>query len=107
MAAPITVPSVGESISEGILARWLQPDGSAVKAGDPLFELETDKASTVVPAASSGTLKVGVAEGATVAIGSVVGTLDESAAPAAPASANAKAPAASANAPAPAPVPAA
>ena len=48
-AVPITVPSVGESITEGILARWLKPDGSLVKAGEPLFELETDKASSVVP----------------------------------------------------------
>ena len=49
-AVPITVPGVGESITEGILARWLKPDGAAVKAGEPLFELETDKASNVVPA---------------------------------------------------------
>ncbi len=75
-AVPITVPGVGESISEGILSRWLKPDGSAVKSGDPLFELETDKASTVVPAAASGILKVSVAEGETVAIGASVGTID-------------------------------
>ena len=53
-AVPITVPGVGESITEGILARWLKPDGSLVKAGEPLFELETDKASNVVPAAVDG-----------------------------------------------------
>ncbi len=82
-AVPITVPSVGESISEGILSRWLKPDGSAVKANEPLFELETDKASTVVPAPSAGTLKHAVAEGTTVAVGSVVGEVDASGAPAA------------------------
>ncbi len=49
-AVPITVPGVGESITEGILSRWLKADGSLVKAGEPLFELETDKASNVVPA---------------------------------------------------------
>ena len=54
---------MGESITEGILARWLKPDGGTVKAGEPLFELETDKASSVVPAPSSGVLKIGVAEG--------------------------------------------
>jgi 2-oxoglutarate dehydrogenase E2 component (dihydrolipoamide succinyltransferase) len=81
-AVPITVPGVGESISEGILSRWLKPDGSAVKAGEPLFELETDKASSVVPAPVSGVLKVAVPEGETVAIGSTVGTLDPMAAPA-------------------------
>src|SRR5215218_7784686 len=84
-AVAITVPGVGESISEGILARWLKPDGSAVKAGEPLFELETDKASNVVPASASGVLKQTVAEGTTVAIGSTVGTIDTEAQAAAPA----------------------
>jgi 2-oxoglutarate dehydrogenase E2 component (dihydrolipoamide succinyltransferase) len=105
-AVPITVPGVGESIAEGILSRWIAPDGSAVKAGDPLFELETDKASTVVPASAGGTLKVGVPEGTTVAIGSTVGTLDDSAAPSAKSPAPSRAPAPS-QAPAPAAAPAA
>ena len=102
-SVPITVPGVGESIAEGILARWLKPDGSAVKAGDPLFELETDKASTVVPAPMTGTLKVGVAEGTTVAIGSIIGTLDDSVAATATAPAKGPAPPAAPSAPAPAP----
>src|SRR3954451_25281406 len=97
-AVAITVPGVGESITEGILARWLKPDGSAVKAGEPLFELETDKASNVVPSPAGGTLKIVVAEGATVAIGSTVGTVDPEASP----STNA-----TVAAPAPAPAPAA
>lgn len=80
-AVPITVPGVGESISEGILARWLRPDGSTVKAGEPLFELETDKASNVVPAASSGVLTIDVVEGTTIEIGSTVGTIDPDAPP--------------------------
>src|SRR4051794_7881081 len=75
-AVAITVPGVGESITEGILSRWLKPDGSAVKAGEPLFELETDKANNVVPASASGVLKINVAEGATVEIGATVGTID-------------------------------
>ena len=75
-AVPITVPGVGESISEGILSRWLKPDGAPVKAGEPLFELETDKASNVVPAPASGVLKITVAEGETVAIGASIGSLD-------------------------------
>jgi 2-oxoglutarate dehydrogenase E2 component (dihydrolipoamide succinyltransferase) len=81
-AVSITVPGVGESIAEGILARWLKPDGAAVKSGDPLFELETDKASTVVPAESAGVLKIGVAEGTTVEIGATVGTIDPDGQPA-------------------------
>ncbi|SIO13669.1 2-oxoglutarate dehydrogenase E2 component [Singulisphaera sp. GP187] len=75
-AVAITVPGVGESISEGILSRWLKADGSAVKAGEPLFELETDKANNVVPASASGVLKINVAEGETVDIGATVGTID-------------------------------
>ena len=78
----IKVPSVGESISEGILARWLKPDGSVVKVGDPLFELETDKASNVVNATSGGVLSIKIAEGATVEVGSEVGAIDTSASPA-------------------------
>src|SRR3954470_13329036 len=81
-AVAITVPGVGESISEGILSRWLKPDGSAVKAGEPLFELETDKANNVVPAAATGVLKVAVPAGETVAIGATIGTLDPEAKPA-------------------------
>src|SRR4051812_19484504 len=81
-AVAITVPGVGESITEGILARWLKADGAAVKAGEPLFELETDKASNVIPAPASGVLKVSVAEGETVAIGASVGTIDPEGQPA-------------------------
>src|SRR5215216_5356926 len=82
-AVSITVPGVGESISEGILSRWLKPDGSAVKAGEPLFELETDKASNVVPASASGVLKTTVPEGTTVTIGATVGSIDTDAQPSA------------------------
>ena len=49
------------------------PDGGSVQAGEPLFQLETDKASSVVPAPGSGVLKIGVAEGETVAIGATIG----------------------------------
>jgi 2-oxoglutarate dehydrogenase E2 component (dihydrolipoamide succinyltransferase) len=82
-AVPITVPSVGESITEGIVSRWLKADGSQVKAGEPLLELETDKATTSVPSPGSGVLKIGAAEGETVAIGATVGTIDPSGTPAA------------------------
>ncbi len=84
---PVTVPSVGESISEGILARWLKADGQQVSSGDPLFELETDKASSVVPAAASGVLSIKVAEGETVAIGAAVGAIDPAGSARAPAAA--------------------
>ena len=73
---PIKVPKVSESISEGILASWLKPDGATVKAGEPLYELETDKASQVFIAPSAGTLKIQVREGETVQVESVIGTID-------------------------------
>jgi 2-oxoglutarate dehydrogenase E2 component (dihydrolipoamide succinyltransferase) len=75
-SVPVTVPSVGESISEGILARWHKPDGSLVRAGEPLFELETDKATSDIPAGGSGVLRIKVREGETVAVGATVATID-------------------------------
>jgi 2-oxoglutarate dehydrogenase E2 component (dihydrolipoamide succinyltransferase) len=75
----VKVPSVGESITEGILARWLKPDGSMVNAGEPLFELETDKASQEVRAEAAGRLKISAQEGSTVSIGAEVAVLDSTA----------------------------
>jgi 2-oxoglutarate dehydrogenase E2 component (dihydrolipoamide succinyltransferase) len=80
---PIKVPQVSESISEGILASWLKPDGAFVKSGEPLYELETDKASQVFIAPAAGTLKIQVAEGTTVSVETVIGSIDPEGAPAA------------------------
>jgi 2-oxoglutarate dehydrogenase E2 component (dihydrolipoamide succinyltransferase) len=77
MATEIKVPAVGESITEGTIARWLRKDGEPVKAEEPVFELETDKATTEIPAPAAGTLRVTVPEGSTVAIGSVVGRIEQ------------------------------
>ena len=76
MSHELTLPAVGESITEGVLARWLVDDGSFVKEGDPVYELETDKISTEVEADASGTIRIKVAEGDTVEVGGVVATLD-------------------------------
>jgi 2-oxoglutarate dehydrogenase E2 component (dihydrolipoamide succinyltransferase) len=76
MTVAIKVPSVGESITEGTISRWLKKDGDFIRAEEPVFELETDKATTAVPAPASGTLHVGVPEGQTVQIGAVVGQID-------------------------------
>ena len=97
-SVPVKVPSVGESITEGILAHWMKADGEAVLEGDSLYELETDKASSVFPAPSSGVLKIAVAEGDTVAIGATIGTIDPAGTPKA---ATPKAPAAAPAAPTP------
>ena len=76
MTVAIKVPSVGESITEGTISRWLRKDGDFVREEEPVFELETEKATTSVPAPASGTLHVGVGEGETVQIGATVGQID-------------------------------
>jgi 2-oxoglutarate dehydrogenase E2 component (dihydrolipoamide succinyltransferase) len=76
MAVPIKVPSVGESIREGVLARWLKKDGEAVRADEPVFELETEKATGEVPAPAAGVLRIKAKEGATVAVGTIVAEID-------------------------------
>src|SRR6202453_4386905 len=79
MPIEVKVPSVGESITSGILGVWSKPDGAYVKAGDPLFEIETDKVTSEVVAESAGLLKHLVKAGDTVQIGQVVANIDEKA----------------------------
>jgi 2-oxoglutarate dehydrogenase E2 component (dihydrolipoamide succinyltransferase) len=83
MPIDIKVPSVGESVTEGRIARWLKADGAAVRRDDIVCELETDKATAEVPAPASGVLHHGAKEGDTVSIGAVIGTIDPAGAPAA------------------------
>jgi 2-oxoglutarate dehydrogenase E2 component (dihydrolipoamide succinyltransferase) len=75
----VKVPSVGESITSGILGVWSKPDGTYVNAGDPLFEIETDKVTSEVVAESAGQLKHLAKVGDTVNIGQVVAQIDEKA----------------------------
>jgi 2-oxoglutarate dehydrogenase E2 component (dihydrolipoamide succinyltransferase) len=85
MPLEIKVPAVGESITSGILGVWNKPDGAYVKAGDPIFEIETDKVTSEIVAESAGVLKHLVKAGDTVQIGQVVASIDEKAAAPAPA----------------------
>jgi 2-oxoglutarate dehydrogenase E2 component (dihydrolipoamide succinyltransferase) len=80
MLVEIKVPSVGESVTEAVLAQWFKKDGDQVKKGEALFVLETDKVTLEVEAEAEGVLKISVEEGETVAIGAVVGTIDTAAA---------------------------
>jgi 2-oxoglutarate dehydrogenase E2 component (dihydrolipoamide succinyltransferase) len=84
MAVDIKVPSVGESITEGTIARWLKKNGDVVRADEPLFELETDKATGEVAAPAAGRLVITAREGQTVPVGAVVGRIEEGAAAPAP-----------------------
>ncbi|WP_201985637.1 2-oxoglutarate dehydrogenase complex dihydrolipoyllysine-residue succinyltransferase [Hymenobacter rubidus] len=97
MALEIKIPAVGESITEVTIAKWLKKDGEAVKRDEVIAELESDKATFELPAEADGVLKIRVAEGETIGIGTVIADLDGAAAGSAPAaSAPVAAPAASA-----------
>lgn len=74
----VKVPSVGESITSGVIVTWLKQSGDRVAQGDNLFELETDKAVLEIPSPAAGTLEVLVDEGTEVSIGQVVATLEPS-----------------------------
>ena len=78
MSADITVPQLGESIVEATVGRWLKAEGDAIQQGEPVVELETDKVNMEVAAAGNGVLTAILrAEGETVGIGDVLGTLDD------------------------------
>jgi 2-oxoglutarate dehydrogenase E2 component (dihydrolipoamide succinyltransferase) len=79
MSIDVTVPSVGESITEGLLAEWLRRTGDRVSVDDPLFSLETDKVSITINATAAGVLHIRVEAGNTVQIGEVVATIDAAA----------------------------
>src|SRR5664279_5927134 len=105
----IRVPTLGESVTEATIGRWFKKAGDAVAVDEPLVELETDKVTIEVPAPSAGTLGEIVAkDGETVAVGALLGQINEGAAGAAakPAAAPTKAAAPAAAPPAP-PAPAA
>ena len=82
MSIEIKIPSVGESITSGLISTWHKKDGEQVSKGDVLFTLETDKVSTEITAEESGILHIKAEEGAEVLIGEVVATIEEGAAPA-------------------------
>ena len=86
MAIEITVPTLGESVADATVARWIKTTGDAVAADEPVVELETDKVTLEVPAPAAGTLgEILAAEGATVEVGASLAMLNEGAAPSAPA----------------------
>ena len=76
MSESIIVPTLGESITEATVSKWLKTEGDKVNADEAIVELETDKVNVEVPAPSSGTLeKISVKEGQTVNVGSLLGTV--------------------------------
>ena len=80
MVEKITVPTLGESVTEATVSKWLKSKGEEVLADEPLVELETDKVNVEVPSPTSGVLgSISVNEGETVNVGSLLGTVDSSA----------------------------
>jgi len=75
----IRIPEVGESVQEALLAKWFKKTGDMVKKDDPLCEIETDKITMDIHADAAGSLTIQVAEGTTVNIGSVIGSIAEQA----------------------------
>ena len=85
MSKDIRVPTLGESVTEATIGKWFKKEGDAVKADEPLVELETDKVTVEVPAPASGRLeKISVLAGATIAVGGLLGSIAEGAVGAAP-----------------------
>ena len=108
MSVQIMVPALGESVSEATVLKWFKNVGEAVEVDEPLVELETDKVTVEVPAPSAGFLtEIAASDGAEVAVGALLGSLDESATASATPAPQAEVPAAPALEPTPAPTPAA
>ncbi|MEH0422633.1 2-oxoglutarate dehydrogenase, E2 component, dihydrolipoamide succinyltransferase [Streptomyces sp. B21-083] len=108
MAVSVTLPALGESVTEGTVTRWLKAEGERVEADEPLLEVSTDKVDTEIPSPVSGILaSIKVAEDETVEVGAELALIDDgSGAPAAapaPAAAEVAPPAPAPAAPAPAP----
>jgi 2-oxoglutarate dehydrogenase E2 component (dihydrolipoamide succinyltransferase) len=84
--ADITLPQLGETVTEGTITKWFKKVGDTVAADEPLFEVSTDKVDTEVPSPISGTLtEIRVAEGDTVPVGTVIAVVGVSGAAPAPA----------------------
>jgi 2-oxoglutarate dehydrogenase E2 component (dihydrolipoamide succinyltransferase) len=78
VAVEIHVPELGESVADATVGRWLKQEGEAVKSGEPVVELETDKINFEVEAEQDGVLEsISKGEGETVNVGEVIGTIGE------------------------------
>jgi pyruvate dehydrogenase E2 component (dihydrolipoamide acetyltransferase) len=86
MSVSVSMPQLGESVTEGTVTRWLKKEGERVEADEPLLEVSTDKVDTEIPSPVSGVLRgITVAEDETVAVGAELAVIDETAAEGSPA----------------------
>lgn len=84
MSTEVKIPTLGESISSGLLSQWHKKDGESVKVGDLLITLETDKVAQEISADAAGILRIKAQEGEDVDVGAVVAVIEEGSAEAAP-----------------------
>ena len=78
MSAPILVPTLGESVTEATVAKWIKKTGDNVNEDEPIVELETDKVSVEVTSPTSGVLsEISIKEGETVGVGTKLGEIGE------------------------------
>src|SRR4051794_22918654 len=78
MATDVTMPRLSDSMEEGTILKWIVSEGGEVKRGEPLCEIETDKANMTYEADTDGTLiEIVVAEGETVELGEVIARIGE------------------------------
>src|ERR1700733_4403238 len=75
--AEVIMPRLSDSMEEGTIVRWLKQEGDAVTLGEPLAEVETDKATVTFEAEADGTLEILVAEGETVALGALIARIGD------------------------------
>src|SRR6059058_3376357 len=80
MAVSVTMPRLGESVTEGTVTRWLKKEGERVEVDEPLLEVSTDKVDTEIPSPASGILRgISVDEDETVAVGAQLAVIDDGA----------------------------
>ncbi|MET7361582.1 2-oxoglutarate dehydrogenase, E2 component, dihydrolipoamide succinyltransferase [Streptomyces sp. NPDC005562] len=78
MAVSVSLPALGESVTEGTVTRWLKAEGERVEADEPLLEVSTDKVDTEIPSPAAGTLaSIKVAEDETVEVGAELAVIDD------------------------------
>src|SRR5881392_3079834 len=78
MAVSVTMPRLGESVTEGTVTRWLKKEGERVEADEPLLEVSTDKVDTEIPSPAAGVVtSIKVQEDETVEVGVELATIDE------------------------------
>ena len=77
MSTSVTLPALGESVTEGTVSRWLKQVGDQVEADEPLLEVSTDKVDTEIPSPAGVLLEIRAAEDETVEVGAVLAVIGD------------------------------